>query len=181
MIALDLPGHGQSDTRLPGASLADLAGFVAAFLDRLDVERVHAVGHSMGGAIAARLALDQPKRVASLARIKRAVSRGRPTYQLTAEFHRLLARAAHNGVLYRVSQMLLRPTLAEGVRVERELPDVAAQEHETHLRLYMAIRDRDEAAARALMREHLEIAHGWEDEIAALKASPASSMTAVTS
>jgi pyruvate dehydrogenase E2 component (dihydrolipoamide acetyltransferase) len=66
VIALDLPGHGQSDAKLPGATLADLAGFVAAFLDRLDVERVHAVGHSMGGAIAARLALDQPARVASL-------------------------------------------------------------------------------------------------------------------
>ncbi len=66
VIALDLPGHGQSDPRLPGATLADLAGFVAAFLDAIEVPRVHAVGHSMGGAIAARLALDQPTRVASL-------------------------------------------------------------------------------------------------------------------
>lgn len=66
VIALDLPGHGQSDPRLPGATLAELAGFVAAFLDAIEVPRVHAVGHSMGGAIAARLALDQPTRVASL-------------------------------------------------------------------------------------------------------------------
>ncbi|MFO1327646.1 MAG: acetoin dehydrogenase dihydrolipoyllysine-residue acetyltransferase subunit [Rubrivivax sp.] len=66
VIALDLPGHGQSDPRLPGASLSDLSGFVAKFLDAIDVPRVHAVGHSMGGAIAARLALDQPARVASL-------------------------------------------------------------------------------------------------------------------
>lgn len=66
VIALDLPGHGQSDPKLPGTSLADLAGFVARFLQAIEVERVHAVGHSMGGAIAARLALDQPARVASL-------------------------------------------------------------------------------------------------------------------
>ena len=66
VIALDLPGHGQSDPRLPGTTLADLAGFVAKFLDAIDVPRVHAVGHSMGGAIAARLALDQPGRVASV-------------------------------------------------------------------------------------------------------------------
>lgn len=66
VIALDLPGHGQSDPRLPGATLADLAGFVARFLDAIEVPRVHAVGHSMGGAIAARLALDEPTRVASL-------------------------------------------------------------------------------------------------------------------
>lgn len=66
VIALDLPGHGQSDPKLPGTSLADLAGFVAAFLDDIGVARVHAVGHSMGGAIAARLALDAPTRVASV-------------------------------------------------------------------------------------------------------------------
>jgi pyruvate dehydrogenase E2 component (dihydrolipoamide acetyltransferase) len=66
VIALDLPGHGQSEPRLPGATLADLASFVASFLDAIKVPRVHVVGHSMGGAIAAKLALDQPTRVASL-------------------------------------------------------------------------------------------------------------------
>jgi pyruvate dehydrogenase E2 component (dihydrolipoamide acetyltransferase) len=67
VIALDLPGHGQSDVKLPGSTLPALAGFVAALLDRLDVERVHLVGHSMGAAIGAQLALDHPARVASLA------------------------------------------------------------------------------------------------------------------
>ncbi len=66
VISLDLPGHGQSTPRLAGTSLPDLAAFVVHFLDRLDVERVHAVGHSMGGAIAAQMALDHPARVASL-------------------------------------------------------------------------------------------------------------------
>ena len=54
----DLPGHGQSDPRLPGATLEDLAAFVARFLEAVDVRRAHMVGHSMGGAIAAQLALD---------------------------------------------------------------------------------------------------------------------------
>lgn len=67
VIALDLPGHGQSDPRLPGTTLPELARFVAAFLDRLDVEKVHAVGHSLGGAIAAQMALDHAPRLASLA------------------------------------------------------------------------------------------------------------------
>ena len=69
VIALDLPGHGQSTVKLPGASIAALADFVARFLDVIDVERVHAVGHSMGGAIASQLALAHPRRVASLALI----------------------------------------------------------------------------------------------------------------
>lgn len=69
VIALDLPGHGQSDARLPGTSLEAMAGFVAQFLTQLGVERVHWVGHSMGGAIGAMFALQQPQRVASLALI----------------------------------------------------------------------------------------------------------------
>lgn len=72
VLALDLPGHGQATPRLPGTRLADLAGFVARFLDQLDIPRVHVVGHSMGGAIGARLALDQRGRVASLALINSA-------------------------------------------------------------------------------------------------------------
>ena len=69
VIALDLPGHGQSDARLPGTSLAALADFVAAFLGEIGVERVHWVGHSMGGAIGAQFALAHPQRLASLALI----------------------------------------------------------------------------------------------------------------
>jgi pyruvate dehydrogenase E2 component (dihydrolipoamide acetyltransferase) len=69
VIALDLPGHGQSTVRLPGASIAALADFVARFLDVIDVERVHAVGHSMGGAVVSQLALAHPTRVASLSLI----------------------------------------------------------------------------------------------------------------
>lgn len=72
VIALDLPGHGQSTPALPGTSLAELAAFVARFLDRIDVERVHAIGHSMGGAIAAQLAKDHPQRVASVALVNSA-------------------------------------------------------------------------------------------------------------
>lgn len=106
-----------------------------------------------------------------LLRIKRATVRGRPAYQLTVDFHRLLARAAHNSVLYRVAQLLRGPMLAEGVRVERELPDVPIHEHANHQKLYAALRSGDEQAARAAMKEHLETAHGWEDEIVSLRAS----------
>jgi pyruvate dehydrogenase E2 component (dihydrolipoamide acetyltransferase) len=67
VIALDLPGHGQSSAKLPGAGgLADFARFVVKLLDALDIERVHVVGHSMGAAIGARMALDHRARVATL-------------------------------------------------------------------------------------------------------------------
>jgi len=66
-IALDLPGHGGStktlDRAVDGASFAaDLDRVLAA----LAIDRVHLVGHSMGGAIAVYFAHWQPDRVASL-------------------------------------------------------------------------------------------------------------------
>ncbi|PYM67277.1 MAG: acetoin dehydrogenase dihydrolipoyllysine-residue acetyltransferase subunit [Candidatus Rokuibacteriota bacterium] len=67
VVALDLPGHGQSERRLPGTTLADLAGFVTHFMDTLRVEQAHLVGHSMGGAIAAQMACEHPGRVESVA------------------------------------------------------------------------------------------------------------------
>jgi pyruvate dehydrogenase E2 component (dihydrolipoamide acetyltransferase) len=66
-VALDLPGHGGSTKQLDKA--VDGESF-AADIDRafavLGIERVHLVGHSMGGAIALVFALRQPDRVASL-------------------------------------------------------------------------------------------------------------------
>jgi pyruvate dehydrogenase E2 component (dihydrolipoamide acetyltransferase) len=67
VVALDLPAHGQSTPRLAGTTLADLASFVVRFMDAVDVPHAHLVGHSMGGGIAAQLALDAPARVRSLA------------------------------------------------------------------------------------------------------------------
>ena len=66
VLALDLPGHGQSSIRLPGTSLDALARFVGDFLEAVEVSRAHLVGHSFGGAIAARLAQLEAERVASL-------------------------------------------------------------------------------------------------------------------
>lgn len=66
VYALDLPGHGESVKRLPEPTLAGLAKTVAAFMDALHIDSAHLVGHSLGGAIAMRLALDAPKRVNSL-------------------------------------------------------------------------------------------------------------------
>lgn len=68
VIALDLPGHGQSEAKLPGTSITALADFVLKFLHAADVNGpAHVVGHSMGGAIAIQMAAAAPAQVASLA------------------------------------------------------------------------------------------------------------------
>ena len=65
VLAVDLPGHGQSE----GTSCATVAEFAAAIvslLDSLNIQRAIVAGHSMGGAIAQTLALDHADRVAGL-------------------------------------------------------------------------------------------------------------------
>ena len=66
VLALDLPGHGQSVKTNVDPSLSGMATFVRKFLDVLSVSSLHVVGHSMGGAIAMQLESDSPKTVKSL-------------------------------------------------------------------------------------------------------------------
>ena len=66
VLALDLPGHGQSVKTNVDPSLSGMATFVRKFLDVLSVSSLHVVGHSMGGAIAMQLASDSPETVKSL-------------------------------------------------------------------------------------------------------------------
>jgi pimeloyl-ACP methyl ester carboxylesterase len=69
VAALDLPGHGQSDKPDPAAadySVAGLTTTVIQGIEALGLEPVVLVGHSLGGAIAMRIALERPAIVRGL-------------------------------------------------------------------------------------------------------------------
>src|SRR5215813_8970205 len=66
VIALDLPGHGGSTKEAGAADVKSLSKAAESALDAHGIERVHLVGHSMGGAVAASLAVHGPERIASL-------------------------------------------------------------------------------------------------------------------
>jgi pyruvate dehydrogenase E2 component (dihydrolipoamide acetyltransferase) len=66
VVAPDLPGHGGSAKEVGAGDAESLADAVEGFLDALDISKAHLVGHSMGGAVAALLALRRPARAASL-------------------------------------------------------------------------------------------------------------------
>ena len=67
VIALDNRGHGDSAKLYDPAqyAIAEMAGDVVALMDHLDVARADIMGYSMGGRIAAHLALTAPQRMRS--------------------------------------------------------------------------------------------------------------------
>lgn len=66
VIALDLPGFGRSDQPRLAYTLVFYARAVLGLLDSLGIGSAKLVGSSMGAAVAQRLALARPERVASL-------------------------------------------------------------------------------------------------------------------
>lgn len=67
VVLYDLRGHGRSEPAATGYDLATMAGDLDALLDALDLDGpVDLGGHSFGGAIPLRFAIDHPKRVRRL-------------------------------------------------------------------------------------------------------------------
>jgi len=67
VVRYDTRGHGGSPMPPGPYTIADLAGDLVALLDRLEVERAHLVGLSLGGMTSMRVAAHDPERVDRLA------------------------------------------------------------------------------------------------------------------
>jgi pimeloyl-ACP methyl ester carboxylesterase len=65
VIALDNRGHGDSSKLYDPAqyAIAEMAGDVVALMDHLEIARADVMGYSMGGRIAAHIALTAPQRM----------------------------------------------------------------------------------------------------------------------
>lgn len=67
VLLVDLPQFGRSDKiPLKGPRLTLTARILLDFMDRLELDRPHFVGNSIGGQVAVRLAIDHPDRVGRL-------------------------------------------------------------------------------------------------------------------
>lgn len=65
-LAMDLIGHGLSQSADRPLEIADYVSHVLAVLDTLGIERAALSGESLGGWVAARLAIDHPDRVSAV-------------------------------------------------------------------------------------------------------------------
>lgn len=61
VIAIDMPGHGESDAFRHPVMLRDYVDWLAAFLQTLPQQKFAVAGHSMGALITAGMAIDYPQ------------------------------------------------------------------------------------------------------------------------
>jgi pimeloyl-ACP methyl ester carboxylesterase len=66
VVALDLPGFGESELPKEEISIPGYGRFVDAFLGEIGIERASVIGNSMGGFIAAEASISHPSRVEKL-------------------------------------------------------------------------------------------------------------------
>lgn len=67
VIAIDMPGHGESERIASDAKLDAFVAWLAAVIDELGLDSVNVAGHSMGALIAGGIAATQPHRVRRVA------------------------------------------------------------------------------------------------------------------
>jgi pimeloyl-ACP methyl ester carboxylesterase len=110
-IAFEWPGHGRSPAIPSVSSLADLAELVAQSCTALGLHQVTIVGHSMGGRVAALLALNYPELVTRLVLVGAALDPAHiaPYARLMLNLRRVERTVALHRYLGRGLEWLLAP------------------------------------------------------------------------
>jgi 3-oxoadipate enol-lactonase len=93
IVTWDLRGHARSGAATGKFTLVDLAGDLGTVIDDVGIDRAVVLGHSAGGVIAMRFALDHPERVAALILVGTAAQ----CNERAANFYEQLAALAVEG------------------------------------------------------------------------------------
>jgi pimeloyl-ACP methyl ester carboxylesterase len=112
VVAVDLPGFGESELPREEISIPGYGRFIDAFLGEIGVERTVIVGNSMGGFIAAETAISHPSRVEKLVPVS-AAGLARVTNRRLDAVERAarLFQPASAAVLARRESLVKRPGL----------------------------------------------------------------------
>lgn len=123
VVRFDQRGHGGSGAAPDGYDLDHLVADVRAVLDGLEIDRAVLAGHSMGAAVALRMAATFPERVAALACVEGGVYDPRLLFGPTWEQARTVMVRPSRG---RITVAVLRAWLAGTDLPEDALPAVIA-------------------------------------------------------
>ncbi|MDN6858844.1 alpha/beta fold hydrolase [Pseudomonas sp. CAN2814] len=105
VLVPDLPGYGGSDKPENDYTLDFFVEAMFGLLDALDIPRCTLVGNSLGGAIAIKMALDQPQRIARLVLMAPGGLMEKEQYYLQMEGIQKMGAAFANGELNDVDGM----------------------------------------------------------------------------
>jgi pimeloyl-ACP methyl ester carboxylesterase len=104
VVAVEYPGHGFSDAPHGTLTLDRLLESVSAALDQIVPEPVILVGNSLGGGVAAYLAIARPDRVAALVLLSPGGAQSKPDdWQMLQQTFRITSRREALAFLARVS------------------------------------------------------------------------------
>jgi len=117
VIAVDLPGFGESQMPAEKISMSGYARSLDALLDELGVEEVRLVGNSMGGFVGAELALMVPDRVERLVLVSAA---GLSIDQIRTERQHGIRHRAENAAFFYLGWMASRTDAVTRRRRTRE-------------------------------------------------------------
>ena len=95
-ISYDLRGHGESPVPPTPFTLDDLVADVEALREKLGIEEMHIIGHSLGGMIGPAYAREYPERVLSLGLLSTAAGR---TPEDSAKVKAVIAAMEEKGIV----------------------------------------------------------------------------------
>jgi pimeloyl-ACP methyl ester carboxylesterase len=162
-IAIDLPGHGESDGRA-AMTLDQDVELTAAFIDVVSDRPVIAVGHSLGGAIVLALAARHRTSVsglvllASCARLRGSESAGRWLLPF-------VPRALRKELVFSAAARLLFAPAAPTATVRFGMQELRSCRSETLARDVALARSMDMTAAAQMLRVPTLILCGTRDEL----------------
>jgi pimeloyl-ACP methyl ester carboxylesterase len=104
-ISFDLRGHGESPVPPAPYSLDDLVDDVEALRVKLGIDRMHIIGHSLGGMIGPAYARAYPERVMSLGLLSTAAGR---TEEDSARVERVVAAMEERGIMEVLETLVAR-------------------------------------------------------------------------
>ena len=108
-LTCDLIGHGASTSAAGRCRVEYLGTDVANLLERLELERVHLVGHSMGCRVVLQAYAEAPERVAGLTFVDGSwLGAGNPA-ELETEFANVLDREGYATVIGRLFEQMFLP------------------------------------------------------------------------
>jgi pimeloyl-ACP methyl ester carboxylesterase len=154
VIAVDLPGFGESDKPVRPLHAPFFARWLVGLLDAVRVDRAHLVGNSMGGRVAIETGLCSPDRVDRLGLLAPSLAWRR--YRIGARAVRLLRpelAVMPLPMLHRLAVVVLQGLFAQARRVSQAALDAAADEF---VRVFATPRGRVAFfhAAREIYLEH---------------------------